>query len=332
MDDHLEEMLREEMRKGTESASLPQDTAGRVLAGRLRRTRVRRRLVAGGAAGALAAVALIAGLVFGVVLPQTGGKPGGAQAGSKTSAHLSGGVTTTRVSSITSPSDKDGALPVIFVNKILAAATVSESEILHVVMREVSKSSRSVRVDETWSIGGDQWKYRSQGRDGRMITSDRYFDSTGLQQSVSQTYDRKNRKIVYGTIYETHIDNYTGGGWTDYVGVNGYSKKIKSLLTSGDAFEDGHELVDGRDATRIRTKEETDQSFWVYLIDTQTGVPLAIRLYDTDTVNKTVSVTTASVFDVYEKLPATEENLKKLDLEAAYPDAVVKPGSKTGPN
>jgi hypothetical protein len=87
MDNYLEQRLKEDMKKRTESGRLSENVLTSVMSRYERHKTVRRRMVAGCAA--FGVVVLAAGLVFGVTLAQGGDGPSGPKVATKTSAFLS---------------------------------------------------------------------------------------------------------------------------------------------------------------------------------------------------------------------------------------------------
>jgi hypothetical protein len=75
---------------------------------------------------------------------------------------------------------------------------------------------------------------------------------------------------------------------------------------------DGREVVDGREAVRIATRDGRI----VYLVDATTYIPIEWRT--------TGDGGSSSLrFNAYETLPATPENLALLDVRVQHPDATV---------
>lgn len=288
MDTHLEEMLREGMKRQTERVSLSDDLLTRAVGRYQHKRTVTRRLVAGG--GAVGVVALAAGLVFGVALPQAADQPSRPPV-----AAGAGGPVTTAGPGIVN------AVPVALVlQKTLSATTAAEGEVLHIEISGV-ETDGSTFTREVWSTSGTEWKYRCIVEVNGHAQSEIAYDSTGLVQE----YDTKTNSIAERHDETIKLKAPSADG--------GYQEEIQRLLTSGRAAEDGHEQIDGRDAVRI-VSEIGDGSENVFLIDAETGVPLEWRIGEFGE-NRIVH------FDVYEKLPGTPEDLELLDLKAVHPEA-----------
>jgi len=123
MDDQLEEMLREDMKRQTESIPLPEDMLSRGVSRSRRRRTVRRRLMAGG--GVVGVAILAAGLVFGVALTQGGSQPSRSKVAVKTGASAS----------TTNAATDKKAMAIVLLRKTLLVATPPKGEILHVKSR-----------------------------------------------------------------------------------------------------------------------------------------------------------------------------------------------------
>jgi hypothetical protein len=160
-------------------------------------------------------------------------------------------------------------------------------------------------VAETWSRSDSPWAYREAVRGAGLEFAERAYYSTGL----CLFYDGKTSSML-----EVQDDTLFSGKRNP--ANEGYLTMIRELLASGRALEDGYEQIDGRDALRIvqRADSKEGRGEVVYLVDAKTGVPMEVR-----DMNQGYT----AHYEVYEKLPGTPENLKLLDLKAAYPDATV---------
>jgi hypothetical protein len=294
MDTHLEEMLRDGMKRQTESVSLPEDLLSRAVGRYYRRKTAVGRLVAGG--GAVGVVALAAGLVFGVALPQAADQPSPSPVASRATAPVS----------TTGPALIEAVPVALVLQKTVALMTVAEGEVLHVKATFVDHKDGSTVTREIWSTSGTNWKYRSIVQmNGR--STEISYDSTGLireydpeTNSISERHDEAAKRKVPPANGE-------------------YQEGVQRLLDSGQAVEDGREQVDGRDAIRIleeRPAPEGERSENAYLVDAQTGAPIEWRIGN-EGENRIIH------FEVYEKLPGTPENLELLDLTTAHSDAAV---------
>jgi hypothetical protein len=290
MDTHLEEMLREGMKRQTDSVSLPEDMLGRAVGRYHRRKTAVRRLLAGG--GAVGVVALAAGLVFGVALPGAADQPSSSPVASSATAPVS----------TTSPGVIEAVPVALVLQKTLAATTPAQGEVLHVEISGV-ETDGSTFTREMWSTSGTEWKYRCIVEVSGHAQSEVAYNSTGLIQE----YDAKADTIAerHDEAIKSKVPPADGG----------YREEVQRLIDSGKAAEDGHVQIDGRDALRI-VEEMGDGSKNVFLIDAKTYAPIEWRIGEFGE-NRVLR------FDVYEKLPGLAENLELLDLKAVHPDATV---------
>jgi hypothetical protein len=311
MDTHLEEMLREGMKRQTDSVSLPDDLLSRAV-GRYRHRRVMvRRLVASGAA--VGVVALAIGLVFGVVLPRAAEQPSVVQITVSTAA--SAPVTTaapasepaTAPVSTTTPAILEAVPVALLLQKTLATLTPAEGEVLHIKTTSIfdgTTTDKGIGTGEIWQIGGSSWMWR----DVRVYPGKEVFETAESWSSPYYNYDGVSDSLLELPKSSTGEPRLPAGGW---------QRLIQSLLTSGQAVKDGHEQIDGKDAIRIVEKVNPEEGVHienVFLVDATTDEMLEIRLANEgETIH----------FDLYETLPATPENLALMDMKAAHPTATV---------
>jgi hypothetical protein len=290
MDTHLEEMLREGMKRQTDSVSLPEDLLSRAVGRYHRRKTAARRLVAGG--GAVGVVALAAGLVFGVALPRAADQPSSSPVASSATAPVTA----------TSPGVIEAVPVALVLQKTLAATTAAEGQVLHVEISGV-ETDGSTFTREMWSTSGTEWRYRGIVEVNGHAQSEVAYNSTGLIQE----YDAKADTIAerHDEAIKSKVPSADGG----------YREEVQRLIDSGEAAEDGHVQIDGRDALRVVEKMD-DGSKNVFLIDAETYAPMEWQIGE-------FGEHRVLHFDTYEKLPGSPENLRLLDLQAAYPDAAV---------
>jgi hypothetical protein len=91
-----------------------------------------------------------------------------------------------------------------------------------------------------------------------------------------------------------------------------------STLKSGDAHEDGHVTIDGRDAIRIVAGDT------VLIVDARTSQPIEWR-----NVGEHPHAVITTRIEIYEHLPATRGNRALLSVTAQHPDAKPDPGGIT---
>jgi hypothetical protein len=94
----------------------------------------------------------------------------------------------------------------------------------------------------------------------------------------------------------------------------GLRERMLYLLRSGQAREDGHVSIDGRDAIRIVS---TDGSMTL-IVDAATSEPIEWSWMSDEGVSET------SRFDTYEWLHATKGNRALLSLTAQHPGATIR--------
>ena len=305
MDTHLEEMLREGMKRQTESVALPDDLLSRAVGRYRHRRTIVRRLVAGG--GAIGAVALAAGLVFGVALPQAADQPSSSQVAASTTVPVptTVAVSSTAPVSTTSPSIIEAVPVALLLQKTLATFTRAEGEVLHIKTTTIydgTTTAKGAGTGEIWQIGGSSWMWRRVQENPRQEVfeqaeswSSPYYNYDGVSDSMLELPKSKSPELP----------------------TDGWHRWIQFLLTSGQAVEDGHEQIDGKDAIRMVEKANPEEGVHVenvFLLDATTGQPLELRYADEgETMH----------FDVWETLPATPENLELMDMKAAHPTATV---------
>ena len=200
------------------------------------------------------------------------------------------------------------------VDKAVAALAPGENTILHVRITGTRVGRRRIRAawtEESWASRQLPYLRRDiQAYEGSPVV-ETVTDSTGFSQSYDGTANTIHQPAKGGAFF-------TAGGQEDP-----YRDMILGLLGSGDAAVDGHETVDGRRVTRIAstkgygTAPDGTKNGTVYLIDATTNNPVEWRM--TRDGGKVVDIH----FDVYEHLPATEENLALLDLAAQHPGATL---------
>lgn len=306
MDNHAEQMLREDMKTQMQSVSLPEDALTRIVEGHRRRKAAKRRLLAGG--GAIGVVALAAILVFAVTLAQGGDKPSGAKVAVNRVASES---TTTVVT------DKK-ALAVTFLSMALASITPAEGEILHVKMREEHHVKSLTSVDEGRDKTGDITEEQWSTGDTKWMWRDTSWQADGTELDQLTDYTGRRLKYDYGPKVPTWADvvtNLLPRKPTKRPGDPDFMKSIRNALNSGQCAEDGHEQIEGRDAVRIISDGGTGP---LLLMDAQTGTPL-------EQINPmSQGEYTIYYYDAYEILPGTAENLKVFDSDAFHPGVPVR--------
>ncbi len=155
----------------------------------------------------------------------------------------------------------------------------------------------------TVSWEDESWRQTSAPFAGRMVEH-------GPDGPVAESaVDRQG----HGLLYDAATNTIYQGPSTDAAQIasadEGFRSQALDMLNSGQAVEDGHETVLGRDAIRIVSKDGHE----VYLVDAATYDPLEWRTTGTGGVTLT--------FGAYEVLPASAANLALLDLAEQHPGA-----------
>jgi hypothetical protein len=198
------------------------------------------------------------------------------------------------------------------VERAVAALDPGENAIIHVKIsgHEGSKGGYSSDwTEESWSRTTAPYASRLvQAFEGSPVTEN-VQDNTGF----AQVYD-----AATNTIYQPPQSGVfrTEGDQSDV-----YREMILEMLNSGEAVVEGSETIDGQDCLRIASTkgygtaaDGTPYGTW-YLVDKDTMNPVEWRM--TRDGGKVVNMH----FDIYEQLPATDENLAFLDLAAQHPGA-----------
>jgi hypothetical protein len=198
------------------------------------------------------------------------------------------------------------------VDKAAAALDPGENAIIHVKIsgHETGKDGYvSDWTEESWVRTAAPYTRRDIQAFRGSPVMESVQDGTGFAQAyVAST----------NTIYQPPRQRVFGveGGRQD-----SYRDMILEMLESGDAVVEGEETVDGRECIRIAATKDygiapdgTKYGTW-YLVDADTKNPVEWRV--TRDGGKVVTMR----FEVYEQLPATDENLVLLDLAAQHPGA-----------
>lgn len=305
MDDHIRERLQEDMKRRTESARFSEDMLTSVKNRYGRGKVVRHRILA--TCGAFGVVILAAGLVFGVALAR-GGDPSAPKVAAKGTASAS---TTTVVA------DKK-ALAITYLRRTLAVTASAEGEILHVKTRnEYASVDLSDPTVESWSTGDEtKWMWR------------RISTSTMMEQddlcNYPSTYLTYIRRLDFPGVAPVQSWDATTSAMRRLTADSDFVKIVQSMIDSGEATEDGHVQIDGRDAVRV-VSEVTDGNGgyqMVVFFDARTSKPIEYRYSVPNEPNQGFIV----YYDVYETLPATAENLKVFDAKAFHPGVPVQKG------
>jgi outer membrane lipoprotein-sorting protein len=217
--------------------------------------------------------------------------------------------------SVLSVVDVFGANGPSIVAKAQAALEVSENTVLHfkVVSRENGDSS-TTRSTETWQSTSIPvtMRYLETVSPGK-APKERQYDASGIQR----IYDPETN-----TIYE--IDRQTATDQQipfDENEMEAIFLKFKEdaldLMESEDVKIESATLENGREVVRITSTSSGAAGVpGTYVIDAETGEPLQ---WQTGNGQGTLTMDIT-----LEKLPATDENLKLMDLVAQHPDAKIR--------
>jgi hypothetical protein len=200
------------------------------------------------------------------------------------------------------------------VDKAVAALAANENAITHVKISGTESGTGGYSSDwteESWVSTFSPYLRRDiQAFEGSPFV-ETVQDNTGF----SQAYD-----VTTNTIYQPP---QSGGFRVEGGQSDPYRDGILEMLQSGDAVVEGNETIDGRECIRIAATKDygaaadgTKYGTW-YLVDADTKNPVEWRI--TRDGGKVLTIR----FDVYEQLPATDENLAFLDLAAQHPGATL---------
>jgi hypothetical protein len=219
--------------------------------------------------------------------------------------------------------------PASAVERAAAALEVERDAILHTVERKTLRTVDGTRVGvvETWSRLSPPYDYR---RVDGIVGRGREFASV---DGRLQIYNPLNNTI--GTLApgvkspEARGPMPPAGPPIGRVGskpgeplhpLTGLRDQILPLLRSGDAREAGRTTIDGREGIRIVSRR-----FNIGLVvDAKTYLPIQWRM-----VGENPPGVEITRLEVYERLPATQENLALLSLRRQHPDAKLDPGAIT---
>jgi hypothetical protein len=204
-----------------------------------------------------------------------------------------------------------GATSASAVELAQAALTGSEGEILHVVAVTTTSGPDGVTAtsqSELWQQSAAPYDERevSVGRDG----------ARGRELAVAQGRPQYYDPLT-NTIHTTAPDVVMPKAeLDDEITGRGLLERMRALVESGDAREDGHVTIDGRDAIRIVAEDFT------LVVDANSHEP--IEWHATLTENGRVETSTTRI-ETYEWLPPTEANHALVNLSAQHPTAAIVP-------
>jgi hypothetical protein len=188
------------------------------------------------------------------------------------------------------------------VERAMAALDAADGTILHTVVL----TTRTDRDGTTSTGGTETWRQTAPPYDERVVTRGRELAwASGRPEAyVART------NTIYTLRPDTEVPPRRGAGDD----ADGLVERMRVLLSSGDAREDGRLRVGGRDAVRIVAGNLT------LLVDARTYRPIEWRtVADDGTIEH-------SRFRTYELLPATAANLALLSVRTQHPGARVEPG------
>jgi hypothetical protein len=204
----------------------------------------------------------------------------------------------------------DGVLPGTGPSAVARAAALlapSDGTILHTVVLTTltyRDGSTSTERSETWQQSSAPYDHRTVSGSGNARRE------TAMVAGSPQAYVALTNTVytvVPGTKLPPPRPSSEGG--------QGLVDRLRVLLASGGAREDGRVTVAGRDAVRIVLSPNG-----TLVVDAETYEPIEWSAVSDEGITETNRVET------YERLPATEAALAGLDLRTRYPDAAVEPG------
>jgi hypothetical protein len=192
-----------------------------------------------------------------------------------------------------------------------ATLSGSDGEILHVVTSTTLTGPHGA----TEISRAEQWQQNTPPYDERNLG----FASDGTRgrelataQGRPQYYDP-----LTNTIHTTAPDAAVpaANGLDGEITGRGLVDRMRTFLKSGDAHEDGHLTIDGRDAIRIVAEDLT------LIVDANTYQPIEWRTSVSGTGGRYDSSTTR--IETYEWLPATPANMALTSLTTQHADAKI---------
>jgi hypothetical protein len=188
------------------------------------------------------------------------------------------------------------------VARAATALTAQNGSILHVVLQ-----SSSLRIESWEQTSGSYAERQIQTRDGVQF-------ETATVDGESQLYDPGSNTIYVEALGASGKAGAAGKAPDRSAVPRGdrYRAKIRALLDSGAAHEDGHVTVGGRDAIRITS----EQPGMTLLVDAATFAPIEWR----EAGDGPGDVTR---FPVFEELAPSSANTALLSLNAQHPGAIV---------
>jgi hypothetical protein len=196
----------------------------------------------------------------------------------------------------------DGLFPGTGPSSIARAAsalTPADKTILHTVV-VTTQTHPDGDTPVSWS---ETWQQTTPPYAARQLAGRELAQANG----ALQYYDPQTNTI------HTTPPNAIPASPTAFAGDEGLRERMLDLLHSGEAHEDGHVIVGGRDAIRIVSSDGK----MTLIVDAATYEPIEWS-WVSDGVSET------SRFATYEWLPATERNLALLSLTAQHPNATIR--------
>ena len=197
----------------------------------------------------------------------------------------------------------DGKLPGTGPSAIARAAsalTSADKTILHTVV--VTTETRAGGSTETSKA--ETWQQTTPPYAARQLGGRELAQANG----AVQYYDPRTNTI------HTTPPNTVAASPTSFSDGESLRDRMLALLKFGEAREDGHVTVGGRDAIRIVSSDGN----LTLVVDAGTYEPIEWTSVSDDGMSQT------SRFQTYELLPPTEENLALLSLTAQHPGATIQ--------
>lgn len=198
----------------------------------------------------------------------------------------------------------DGLLPGNGPSAIARAANAltpaADKAILHTVV--VTTQRRPGGDTAAWKT--ETWQQTSPPYAARQLAGRELAQANG----AVQYYDPRTNTI------HTTPPNAVPASPTAFAADEGLRERMLDLLHSGEAREDGHVTVDGRDAIRVVASDGK----MTLVVDASTYEPIEWSWVSDEGVRET------SRFRTYEWLPATTHNLALLSLTAQHPGATIR--------
>ena len=194
--------------------------------------------------------------------------------------------------------------PASAVERAASVLTAADDTILHVVVADTVGDNSTARTES--------WQRLSPPYDRREIVPDGHGGvraEFGWANGVLQQYDPRTNTITEISDAEAPTEADLGMSRLEF-----FRDQMLDLLRSGEAQASDVSSLDGRDVIHI-TAPERRMSM---IVDAHTYEPVEWSIEER---GQTISIR----FEVYERLPVNDANLRLVSITASHPDASTSP-------